>query len=263
MGYLHKGHESLLQKAREECECVVLSVFINSLQFGVNEDIEIYPRDIERDLKVATRAGVDILFFPTDKEMYPNKTLTEIHIKKITSSLCGLSRPGHFEGVALVIVKLFNMVSPHRAYFGAKDAQQVAVIKQLVEDLSFPIDIVVCPTFREEDGLAMSSRNVNLTGEERTQATVLSAALREAEELLVQGFFRSASELKQYVTDKIQRMPLAQIIYVETLTYPSLEPIERFDEETIIIAIAVKFGKTRLIDNIIIQHGNNSIFKSC
>ena len=149
------------------------------------------------------------------------------------------------------------MVLPHRAYFGAKDAQQVAVIKQLVEDLSFPIDIVVCPTFREEDGLAMSSRNVNLTGEEREQATVLSIALREAEKLLTQGSLPSVSELKQYVNDKIQRMPLAQILYVEILTYPGLEPIEQFKEETIIVAVAVKFGKTRLIDNITIQPCQN------
>lgn len=251
MGYLHQGHESLLKKAREESSCVVLSIFVNPLQFGANEDIDIYPRDIEQDIAVAKKSGVDIIFFPTENEIYLKKPLLEIHIPKITSSLCGASRPGHFEGVALVVTKLFNMVSPNRAYFGEKDAQQVAVIKQLVCDLSFHIDIVTCPTYREDDGLAMSSRNVYLTKAERKEATILSSALREVKELLKRGSFSTALEINQYVVRKIQEKPLAEIVYVETLTYPELEEVTELYSKKMIVAIAVRFGKTRLIDNLI------------
>lgn len=252
MGCLHPGHESLLLNARAECDCVVLSIFVNPYQFGENEDVDFYPRDISRDIGISEKANVDILFYPSFEDMYAKKPLTKIHMKKITSTLCGLSRPGHFESVALVVAKLFNMILPQRAYFGAKDAQQVAVIQQLVEDLSFPIDVVVCPTFREEDGLAMSSRNLYLTQEERDQAAILSIALDETKNRLRQDFFYTVLEINQYVTNKIQTMSLAKIVYVETLTYPGLEPIEQFRNETIIVAVAVKFGKTRLIDNLII-----------
>lgn len=251
MGYLHLGHISLMQKARDECDCVVLSIFVNPMQFGANEDLDQYPRDIDRDIKMAKDAGVDILFFPSVHEMYPNKLLTKVQVQEVSTSLCGSSRPGHFDGVALVVTKLFNMVSPHRAYFGAKDAQQVAVIKQLVIDLSFPIEIVVCPTFREEDGLAMSSRNVYLTEDERREAVILYKALHEVEDLLGKNTLKFAEEVNQYIRTRIEEVSFANIDYVETLSYPELCNINELNDSTIIVAVAVKFGKTRLIDNLI------------
>lgn len=249
MGYLHQGHLSLIQRAREECDFVVLSIFVNPTQFGENEDFERYPRDFERDAQLAEDAEVDLIFHPSVEEMYPRPLLTTVQINKITERLCGASRPGHFTGVATVVSKLFHIVTPDRAYFGLKDAQQVAVIEQMVQDLHFPVTIVPCEIVREEDGLAMSSRNVYLNAEERQQATILYQALQA----VTRKGFRSADEISRFVREKINTQPLARIDYVETLAYPSLEPIEQISGERVIVAVAVRFGNTRLIDNIILQ----------
>jgi pantoate--beta-alanine ligase len=254
MGYLHEGHASLIKTAREQSDVVVLSIFVNPLQFGPNEDFDKYPRDEERDLKVAEQAGADIVFFPQVAEMYPSQTKTKVTVSGVTERLCGASRPGHFDGVATVVTKLFNIVQPDAAFFGMKDAQQVAVIEQMVTDLNQPVRIIPCPTLREADGLAMSSRNVYLNEEERKQAVVLSSTLRMAEARLKEnGEAITPEELIQYVRDHITAAPLADIDYAEVLAYPSLEPLSSFKEsKRIIIALAVRFGKTRLIDNAII-----------
>ncbi|SEN28958.1 pantoate--beta-alanine ligase [Lihuaxuella thermophila] len=251
MGYLHEGHLSLIKRARKECDIVVLSIFVNPLQFGPNEDFERYPRDLDRDAALAKQAGVDLLFCPSVREMYPHEILTEVRVRKVTDRLCGASRPGHFEGVATVVTKLFHIVLPDRAYFGLKDAQQVAVIEQMVKDLHFPVTIVPCETVREPDGLAMSSRNVYLSEEERKQAVILNRALTEVKEQLEKGLLITADEVNRYVRERINSQPLAQIDYVETLSYPRLEPIHHLDQRPIIVAVAVRFGSTRLIDNLL------------
>ncbi|NOU62981.1 pantoate--beta-alanine ligase [Paenibacillus sp. LMG 31461] len=256
MGFLHDGHASLLQKARSQSGLVVLSIFVNPLQFGPGEDFERYPRNAEKDLAVAEAAGVDIVFMPSVDEMYPTPTRTTVSVSEVTTRLCGASRPGHFDGVATVVSKLFHIVQPDQAFFGLKDAQQVAVIEQMVLDLNLPVEIVPCPTLRENDGLAMSSRNVYLSPEERQQALVLSQSLQQAK-AFIEG--KSASsftsqELEILVRDHIQTAPLAVIDYAEVLSYPTLEPFEHSHSiTTLIIALAVKFGKTRLIDNLILQ----------
>jgi pantoate--beta-alanine ligase len=255
MGFLHQGHASLIETARGQCDFVILSIFVNPLQFGPNEDFERYPRNEERDLAVAKAAGADIVFFPSVREMYPEQTKTIVSVSQVTDRLCGASRPGHFDGVATVVTKLFNIVQPDAAYFGLKDAQQVAVITQMVNDLNVPVEIVPCPTLREEDGLAMSSRNVYLQPEERKQALVLSSALKLAE-ALIRGENKETDVkiIMDSVHSHIRQAPLASIDYAELLAYPSLEPITNLKEAgSIIIALAVKFGKTRLIDNVIIR----------
>jgi pantoate--beta-alanine ligase len=257
MGYLHDGHAALMRRAREECDVVVLSIFVNPLQFGPNEDYARYPRDPERDLRMAEAAGVDIVFMPDVETMYPQPPLTTVQVKHLTDRLCGASRPGHFEGVATVVTKLFNIVKPRRAYFGQKDAQQVAVIRQMVSDLNMDVDIVTVPIVREPDGLAMSSRNVYLSPEERKQAPVLFQALNLGEALLKEG--RSFGETRRRMADHIRSAPNAAIDYVELLTYPRLAPLPEDGrlndlpaEETVILALAVKFGHTRLIDNTLV-----------
>lgn len=250
MGYLHEGHLSLIKQARESCDFVVMSIFVNPLQFGPTEDFSRYPRDMERDLELARTADVDILFTPEVEEMYPQKVLTTVSVTKVSEPLCGKSRPGHFDGVATVVLKLFNIVQPDAAFFGQKDAQQVAVIDQMVSDLSVPVEVVHCRIVREVDGLAMSSRNVYLSPEERKQAVVLSRSLRLAQERIQAG--ASISAVKAEVFQLIAEQPLAEIDYVETLKYPQLVPV-RDDEKgsNICIALAVRFGRTRLIDNLI------------
>lgn len=254
MGYLHKGHASLLETARKQCDVVVLSIFVNPLQFGPNEDFERYPRDEQRDLALAREAGADIVFFPSLEEMYPRPTKTIVSVSDVTDRLCGASRPGHFDGVATVVTKLFNIVQPDFAFFGMKDAQQVAVIQQMTDDLNIPVEIIPCPTLREEDGLAMSSRNVYLQPEERKQALVLSSALRLAEEMVRESKgAMKAAQLQDAVKRHISEAPLAQIDYADVLAYPSLQPVtELNDVSAVIVALAVKLGKTRLIDNAII-----------
>ncbi|MEW9698952.1 pantoate--beta-alanine ligase [Paenibacillus sp. SI8] len=257
MGYLHEGHASLLRKAREQNGLVVLSIFVNPLQFGPNEDFDKYPRNAERDLNVAEAEGVDIVFMPEVKEMYPSQVRTTVSVTGLTSRLCGASRPGHFDGVATVVSKLFHIVQPDQAYFGLKDAQQIAVIQQMVNDLNMPVEIVPCPILRESDGLAMSSRNVYLNDEERKQALVLSQALMKAKDYIQANANFTAASLYDLITRHIETASLAQIDYVEVLAYPTLEPFAmesspHAEHSSIIIALAVKFGKTRLIDNLII-----------
>lgn len=253
MGFLHKGHLSLVERAKKEVDVVVMSIFVNPLQFGPNEDFDRYPRDLNRDAELAEKAGVDFIFYPDVKEMYPETPLTHIHVEQIIERLCGKNRPGHFAGVATVVSKLFHIIQPDRAYFGLKDAQQVAVIEQMVRDLNFPVTIVPCPIVREEDGLAMSSRNVYLSAEERKQALVIHQSLKQAKDLLVKGELIEARDVIRFISEQIQTQPLARIEYVEALSYPKLEPVERLDEQPSIVAVAVYFGKTRLIDNFLFK----------
>jgi pantoate--beta-alanine ligase len=251
MGYLHDGHLSLVKKARETCDFVVMSIFVNPLQFGPNEDFERYPRDIERDRELARSAGVDLLFTPSVEEMYPRQVLTTVSVAQVSEPLCGQSRPGHFDGVATVVLKLFHIVQPDAAFFGQKDAQQLAVISQMVEDLSVPVEIVPCPIVREPDGLAMSSRNVYLNPEERRQATVLYRSLKQAEAWLKEGV--PLDEIKERMAAMITAEPLAEIDYVEVLTYPRLTPVDTASPgQRLIFALAVRFGRTRLIDNMMV-----------
>jgi len=258
MGYLHEGHLSLIKAAREASEIVVLSIFVNPLQFGPTEDLDRYPRDTERDLKLAEEAGVDIVFLPQVEEMYPGPVKTTVSVSGITSVLCGASRPVHFDGVTTVVAKLFNIVQPDKAFFGLKDAQQVAVVSQMVQDLNMNVDIVACPILREEDGLAMSSRNVFLSKDEREQALVLSRSLKAAEAWVREHASFRAEDLRGAVKAVIEEAPLADIDYVEVLTYPQLERPEAVEPGVpvqLIVALAVKFGATRLIDNTILTLG--------
>lgn len=251
MGYLHEGHLSLANRSVQDNDFTVMSIFVNPTQFGPNEDFEKYPRDMERDLSLAESAGVDVVFSPGVSEMYPEKYKTYVNVEDITGVLCGLSRPGHFRGVTTVVNKLFNIIEPHKAYFGQKDAQQVIVIKKMVRDLNMNLEIVTCPIIRESDGLAMSSRNVYLNSEERKAAVILSKSLLEVEELIKQGE-RSCVKVVQYLKDRIRSEELAKIDYVEVVSGNGLEAIEQI-RESVLIALAVRFGKTRLIDNIMVE----------
>ncbi|MCD9021160.1 pantoate--beta-alanine ligase [Cohnella silvisoli] len=256
MGYLHEGHASLLRKSASDNGLTVLSIFVNPLQFGPNEDLDKYPRDEERDIRVAAASGTQIVFIPDVNEMYPQKTLTGVTVAEITDRLCGSSRPGHFDGVATVVTKLFNIVQPDRAYFGMKDAQQIAVITRMTQDLNIPVEIVPCPIQREADGLALSSRNVYLKPAERDQALILSKSLPKVPEWLHEGL--NAAQLINRLKEEIRKEPLAVIDYVDILSYPDLstpdgqKPLIETDC-TLLIALAVKFGKTRLIDNTILN----------
>lgn len=254
MGFLHDGHASLLRRAGEMCNTVVMSIFVNPLQFGPNEDYGSYPRDERRDLELAEREGADIVFIPSVEEMYPQPIRTQVAVSSLTTQLCGASRPGHFDGVTTVVSKLFNMVQPDYAFFGLKDAQQVAVLRRMVSDLNMNVKIVACPIVRESDGLALSSRNVYLSAEERRQALVLSRSLREVRQAMDEGGVRTVGDARRLITEVISSSPLAVIDYAEILTFPGLERLEEASLLTdaggdIIIALAVKFGRTRLIDN--------------
>jgi pantoate--beta-alanine ligase len=255
MGFLHMGHASLLHRARQENTIVVLSIFVNPLQFGPNEDFERYPRNTDSDLAIAEQAGADIVFMPSTAEMYPEPMKTVVKVAEVTDLLCGASRPGHFEGVATVVLKLLHIVEPDKVYFGLKDAQQVAVVEQMVKDLSMRVLVVACPTVRESDGLAMSSRNVYLSEEERKEALVLSQALQMSEQWLHES--GDIRKLEQRITAYIQTSPLARIDYVKALSYPALKEMNLNDhtgtDKRLLIALAVKFGRTRLIDNRLIE----------
>ncbi len=252
MGYLHDGHLSLVKQAKAECEVVVMSIFVNPLQFGPNEDLSRYPRDLKRDATLAELEGVDILFHPSVEEMYGKETpLVTVKVSGISDVLCGEFRPGHFDGVATVVAKLFHMVQPTHAYFGLKDAQQVAVVSQMVHDLSLPILVVPCATIRETDGLALSSRNVYLSEEERAQAVVLFQALTEAKQGLVNKRWSTPEEVNSFIYDKISTKLLAKIQYIETRTYPNLKTPTSLHNKQLLVAVAVYFGTTRLIDNIL------------
>jgi pantoate--beta-alanine ligase len=251
MGALHEGHLSLVQIARDRADIVVMSIFVNPTQFGPNEDFQRYPRDFERDEKLAKQAGVDVVFNPSVEEMYPNDYATFVNVERITESLCGASRPGHFRGVTTVCAKLFLAVRPHFAVFGQKDAQQVAVIRRMVRDLDFGIEIVAAPIVREPDGLAMSSRNVYLSPEERREALCLNRSLRLAEDLIRKGETRADTVVKA-VKDRIAGNGLSRIDYVEIADPDTLEPLNIIKKRAL-IALAVFFGKTRLIDNAVVE----------
>lgn len=248
MGYLHEGHVSLMQHARKENDVVVVSIFVNPLQFGPNEDFDSYPRDIERDEKIAKNAGVDYVFYPEVKEMYPTSPSVTVRVESRTDCLCGKQRPGHFNGVATVLTKFFNIIQPNKAYFGMKDAQQVAVVDGLIKDFNFPIELVPVDIIREEDGLAKSSRNVFLTETERQEAKELYQSLLKAKEAIAEGE-RNPNAIITLVSDYISTHSHGVIDYVELYQYPELQPVVTLSGK-IIIAIAVKFSKARLIDNI-------------
>lgn len=247
MGYLHEGHGSLIKKAHEENDKVVVSIFVNPTQFGPNEDLDSYPRDLERDKEVCIENGASAVFTPSVEEMYGKSPCTFVDINDLSSELCGASRPGHFRGVCTVVSKLFNIVLPDRAYFGEKDAQQLAIIKKMVNDLNMIVEVVGCPIVREEDGLAKSSRNTYLSAEQRAQAVILSKSLKLAKEKLNEGE-RDSTKIKSLISNNINSMSLAEIDYVEIVDLDSLQKTDKIDS-SILIALAVRFGKTRLIDN--------------
>jgi pantoate--beta-alanine ligase len=250
MGYFHEGHRSLMRAARAENDFVVLSLFVNPTQFGPNEDLSAYPRDPLGDAAVAEAEGVDLLFTPEVAEMYPAGARTTVHVGGLTEGLCGASRPGHFDGVTTVVAKLFSIVGASRAYFGRKDAQQLAVIRRMTEDLDLPVEVVGCPLVREADGLALSSRNAYLTDDERRAATILSGALYMASEAVVGGV-RDAAAVRSLIVDTVARTSLVQLDYAEVVDAATLEPLERIDGDTL-VALAAFVGKARLIDNVTI-----------
>lgn len=253
MGYLHAGHMSLVQAARAQCDIVAVSIFVNPTQFGPNEDFARYPRDMERDLGLLREAGVDWVFTPTPEVMYPPGYSTYVSVESVTEPLEGAARPGHFRGVATVVAKLFNMVQPHRAYFGQKDAQQVVVVRRMVEDLNFPLEVVIVPTMREPDGLAMSSRNVYLNPEERQAALVLYRALNAAKEAWDKGE-RRGSLLREPMRRTLAAEPLAQPDYVSVADPRTLQELDESRQATRALAsLAVRIGKTRLIDNFLLE----------
>jgi len=251
MGALHQGHLSLIKRAKNENEIVVVSIFVNPTQFGPKEDYKTYPRDIERDYNLAVESGADIVFNPELSEIYVDEASTFVQVEgDITNKLCGKSRPTHFKGVTTIVNILFNIVSPDCAYFGQKDAQQAVIINKMVRDLHMNINIIVCPIVREEDGLAMSSRNIYLSDEERKQAIILNKALKIVTEKFNDGE-KKVEKLKSLIIDTIRTQDLASIDYVEILDYNNLKEIEYIKEKSL-VAVAVVFGKTRLIDNVII-----------
>jgi pantoate--beta-alanine ligase len=257
MGFLHEGHASLLRQSKAENDVTILSIFVNPLQFGPNEDLDRYPRDEKRDLAIAEECGTDLVFIPSVQEMYPVKPLTSIIVNQLTDRLCGASRPGHFDGVGTVVSKLFHLIQPDRAYFGMKDAQQVAVIQQMVNDLNMPVEIIPCPIVREPDGLALSSRNVYLSAEQRLQAVVLSKTLQQAAKWASEPEM-TVERLLAKVKVNIDKASEAVIDYAELLYYPGLQAPEprallQTLNQPLILALAVKFGATRLIDNHLLE----------
>ena len=251
MGYLHEGHLSLIRRAKAECDSVVVSIFVNPTQFGANEDLSKYPRDLERDLRLIEPLGVDLVWNPTAEVMYPTGYQTWVEVDALTHRLEGAIRPTHFKGVTTVVAKLFNAVQPHKAYFGQKDAQQAAVICQMVRDLNFPIEVIVCPTTREADGLAMSSRNKYLEGAERPAATVLFRALSAAKSAYESGE-RNAEKLRSAMKETLSAEPRAQAQYVSCANYDTLEELDVVSGKTL-LSMAVLIGKTRLIDNFVLE----------
>ncbi len=252
MGYFHAGHISLMARARKECDIVVTSLFVNPTQFGEGEDFEQYPRDEGRDFKIAREAGVDIIFAPQTGEIYSRDFGFYVQpAKELTDKMCGVSRPGHFQGVATVVTKLFNIVQPHKAYFGQKDVQQLVIIKKMVRDLNQPVEIVRMPIVREADGLAMSSRNVYLNPEERRQALALYNTLRYGQSLVAKGL-RNSEELKREMEHYLRKKPGVKLDYLEVVRLENLQTPEVL-KGSIILAGALWVGKTRLIDNIIME----------
>jgi len=250
MGFLHDGHLSLVRQARLECTSVVVSIFVNPTQFGPHEDLDKYPRDLQRDLNLLASAGVDLVWTPTNEVMYPSGYQTWVNVEEVSKPMEGAMRPGHFRGVATVVAKLFNAVQPQRAYFGQKDAQQVVVIRQMSRDLDFPIEIAVCPTMREPDGLAMSSRNVYLSSDERPAAVVLSRGLFLAKAAFEAGE-RDANHLRKVVLDSLATEPSVKVQYVSCAHPDTLQELEGLVNQAL-LSLAVTIGKTRLIDNILL-----------
>lgn len=249
MGYLHEGHLSLMRQCKKENQLNVASVFVNPTQFGPNEDLDAYPRDFDRDVQLMESVGMDIAFFPEVDEMYPEGASTFVDVEgTITKRLCGASREGHFKGVTTIVSKLFHIVAPDKAYFGQKDAQQVAVIEKMVRDLNFDVQIIPCPIVREEDGLALSSRNVYLSDQERQDALILSKTLFEARDRILKGE-KDARKLKAYIYENISAVETTHIDYVEVVSAHTLEEIECIEGD-ILMAVAVWVGKPRLIDNV-------------
>ena len=251
MGYLHEGHQSLIKKASEQNDRVIVSDFVNPMQFGENEDFDSYPRDIERDSEICEVAGGDVIFNPEISEMYSEYFSSFVNMNTLPNGLCGKSRPIHFKGVCTVVAKLFNIVCPDRAYFGQKDAQQLAIIKRMVSDLNFNIEIIGCPIIREEDGLAKSSRNTYLSQEERQAAVILSRSLKVGKKLIEDGE-KDAKKVIAAITKEIEKEKLAKIDYVEIVDMNMLQPVTEINGP-ILTAIAVYIGKTRLIDNFIVD----------
>ena len=251
MGYLHEGHKSLIEKSVEQNDKTVVSAFVNPIQFGPNEDLATYPREMERDSRLCEETGADLIYHPEPSDMYADDFCTFIDMDKVTKNLCGKTRPTHFRGVCTVCGKLFHIVAPDRAYFGQKDAQQLAVIRRMVRDLNFDLEIVGCPIIREDDGLAKSSRNTYLSPQEREAAVVLHKAL-SAGEAQIRAGEKDAEVVRETVRSIIDDEPLAEIDYVEIVDFDSIEPIAVI-EKNVLVAVAVYIGKTRLIDNFIIS----------
>jgi pantoate--beta-alanine ligase len=250
MGYLHEGHLSLVQKARELADSVVVSIFVNPIQFGPQEDLSRYPRDFERDKQLLEGEGTDIIFFPTAEEMYPSRYSTYVEVKGLSNRLCGLKREGHFLGVATVVAKLINAVKPTVAIFGQKDFQQLKVIERMVRDLNMDVEIVGCPTFREKDGLAMSSRNTYLTAEERQKALLLSKSIERVKDLFQEGV-RKVFVLREEAAKVLSSTPGIEVEYVSICDPETLDDIDHIDKSAL-YALAVRIGKTRLIDNVLL-----------
>ncbi|MEW6446624.1 MAG: pantoate--beta-alanine ligase [Bacillota bacterium] len=254
MGFLHKGHQALMRAAKEdpEVDLLVVSIFVNPLQFGPQEDYRSYPRDLDHDKELCAGAGADVLFVPSVEEMYPEEFATSVEVTGLTEVLCGRSRPGHFRGVATVVTKLFNIVQPDCAYFGIKDAQQLVVIQRMVEDLNLPVKVKAHPTVREDDGLAVSSRNVYLNKDERRAATVIYRSLKLVEEEIRKGE-RDAARLKLILAENISAEPLARLDYAEIVGWPDLKPVGLLRQGRVLAAAAAYFGRARLIDNILVE----------
>lgn len=257
MGALHEGHASLIRRAVNETGFAVVSIFVNPLQFGPNEDFASYPRTLDDDLAMCRTLGVNLVFHPAEREMYPKPPKTFVEVEGLGDHLCGASRPGHFRGVATVVTKLFHIVQPDVAYFGQKDAQQAAIIKRMVEDLNMPVTVEVCPTVREADGLAVSSRNRYLNADERQAATVLYRALRAAHDAVARGE-KDPDRLRQIMRDVIAAEPLARVDYAEIVDAETMQPLQRLEGKAL-AAVAAYIGRARLIDNIILPTtGDNS-----
>ncbi len=250
MGYLHEGHLSLIRRCRKENDICVVSIFVNPTQFGPGEDYNRYPRDFGRDSALLEKEGVDYLFYPQVQDMYPEGYRTYVEVEELSSVLCGAYRPGHFRGVCTVVSKLFNIVMPHRAYFGQKDYQQYVIIKRMVRDLNFPIEIVMMPIVREADGLAMSSRNTYLNPEERKQAVALYKGLSAAKEAFERGE-RDAEKLRKIIEEEIKKYPLVKVQYIEVVDPETLKPLKKIEDRAVAL-VAAFVGKARLIDNMIL-----------
>lgn len=251
MGFFHEGHLELMRVGKKHADVVAISIFVNPIQFGPNEDFDDYPRDLDGDLAKAKEVGVSLAFTPSVKEMYPDGFQTSIHVDKVTNHLCGLSRPGHFDGVTTVVSKLFNACKPHLGVFGQKDYQQLTVISRMVKDLNMDIKVIGVPTFREPDGLAMSSRNSYLNPGERESALCLKKSMDLAQELFDQGA-RNTQKIKKAIEELIQDHPFTEIDYISLSDPYSIEDIDSIEDEGL-LALAVKVGKTRLIDNCVIK----------